>query len=260
MMQQTKHKQLGLSMISLFIAMAVGIFLIGGVIKIYANSKISFNTRNVVADVTEIQRFALDDMRRILVMVGREIRAIEDQSTATRPFPAVGPGGIVDGGAGSDEIAVRYRRGPSCGAYLNIPMSQPPATVRFFLNGTNLMCSVNGATSMLASNVYALKALYGVDTDDDGFADSYISASNVNLETTPSGSSSPWARVVSMRIGLMAGSITTLPREARPTVAELGAPPTVLGTIFNWPDNTRIYKVASTTLSLRNLNTVVTRK
>jgi type IV pilus assembly protein PilW len=291
MMQQSLYKQRGLSLISLFIAMAIGIFLVGGVVKIYANSKSSFNTRNAVADVAEIQRFAIDDMRRILVMAGRNITGTEDQSTTTATFPplGVGAGRIVDGGVGgSDTIAIRYRRGPSCGAYLNIPTTQPAAMVRFFVDGNNqLICELTNAggvavNTVVATNVFYLKALYGIDTDvanPDGYADTYETAAQVNARAAPPGSSSPWSRVVSIRVGILAGSVATLPRDARVTAAELslpgdppGTPPNVLGipTPAGWPLGwppevdgspliSRIYKVASTTVALRNLNPTIAR-
>jgi type IV pilus assembly protein PilW len=239
--------------------MAIGVFLIGGVVKIYANSKVSFNTRNAVADVTEIQRFALDDMRRIVVMAGRGLTGEEKQSTNTATFPLVGVGAgrIVEGGATGDTIAIRYRRGPSCGSYLNIPMTQPAAMVRFYVDGNDqLICELNNQASVLATNVYHLEALYGVDTDDNGYADNYINANAVDALSAPAGSSSPWSRVVAMQVGILAGSIGTLPREARPTPAEMGQE-AVLTANIPWPDNTRIYKGAGITVELRNLKTTI---
>ncbi len=272
MMPHAPYRQRGLSLISLMIAMAIGIFLLGGVIKIYANSKVSFNTRNVVADVTEVQRFALDDMRRIVSMAGRNITGIEEESATTRSFPPIVAGGIFDGNTTtSDIIAIRYRRGPSCGTYLNIPMSQPPATVRFFVDNNNqLICELNGTPTVLATNVYYLKALYGVDTDPSatdgggGFADKYLRAAEVEAEPIPEGSNTPWVKVVSMRIGIMVGSAGTLPPEARATAAELGPIPPVLTTTFAWPEAgplfSRLYKVASITVAMRNLNTTIVRQ
>ncbi len=255
MMQQIQQTQRGLSVISLMIAMAIGVFLVGGVVTIYVNSSASFRTRNVVSDVTEIQRFALDDMRRIVSMAGRDITGSEEDSPNSRTFPPMVSGGIEDGGAtGSDVIAIRYRRGPSCGAYLNIASGVAPATVRFLVSNNQLICELNTVSTVLASNVYALQALYGVDMNDDGFADNYMPASTLNSQAAPSGSSTPWSRVVSIRIGIVAGSLGTLPREAIPAAA---GTLNVLDAVFTEPNRTQLFKTASITVNLRNHNPIM---
>lgn len=274
-MRKSSHKQKGISLVSLMIAVAIGIFLIGVIINIYLDSKNSFNTRNVVAEVSENQRFALDDMRRILVMAGRDIRAIEDQFPNRRPFPAIAAGGIVDGGgAGSDTIAVRYRRGPSCGAYQNVAVGVRPSMVRFFIadnsgdgSADDLVCELTtfgaGAgttTRTLVSGVQMLKAIYGVDDDNDGYADRYLSPATINnpaMVSIPGGANTAWARVVSMRIALLAGSQSELPASVRKPTAENQS---VLGMSVLEPDTAHLYKVASTTLALRNLNAIVQRQ
>jgi type IV pilus assembly protein PilW len=270
--------QKGFSLLSLMIAVAIGMFLIGAVIKIYMDSKNSFNTRNVVAEVSENTRFALDDMRRILVMAGRGIRKIEDQFANRRPFPDINPGGIVDGGAGnSDTIAIRYRRGPSCGAYQDVALGQRPSLVRFFItdnsgdgSADDLVCELttyggggSTITRTLVSGVQMLKALYGVDDNADGYADRYLTPSQIGTASSPgipvpSGANTPWAKVVSIRIGLMTGSESTLPKSVadQATSGNLN----VLGLSISKPDTDRLYRVTTTTLALRNLNPVIQRQ
>ena len=276
-----------MSLVSLMVATAIGIFLIGAVIKIYLDSKNSFNTRTVVAEVSENLRFALDDMRRIIVMAGRDIRRQEDDTPNRRAFPPVttnagsaAPSGaeyIYDGGSDSDVIAIRYRRGPSCGAYQSVPdINTRPSMVRFLLadtdgdgNSDDLVCELTtynsgGAASTtrqtMVSGIQKLKALYGVDDNDDGYADRYLTASMVNdpsVVSIPGNASTPWVKVVSMRIGLVAGSESELPPGSR------GSTPgtlNVLGMAFNEPDTTHLYRVASSTLMLRNFNPTVQRQ
>ena len=276
-----------MSLISLMVATAIGIFLIGAVIKIYLDSKNSFNTRTVVAEVSENLRFALDDMRRILVMAGRDIRGTEDNIANRRAFPPVttnassasgnGAEYIYDGGSDSDIIAIRYRRGPSCGAYQAVPdIKTRPSMVRFLLADTDgdgdtddLVCelttynsggSASTTRQTMVSGIHMLKALYGVDDDDDGYADRYLTANMVNdasVVSTPSGASTPWARVVSMRIGLVSGSESELPHNVRGSQA---GTLNVLGVDFDEPDTSHLYRVASTTLLLRNFNPTVQRQ
>ncbi|WP_456445310.1 PilW family protein [Thiolapillus sp.] len=275
-----KQTQKGFSLMSLLVAVAIGLFLIGAVIKIYLDSKNSFSTRNVVAEVSENTRFALDDMRRILVMAGRGVRAIEDQFSNRRPFPEINASGIVDGGSsGSDTIAIRYRRGPSCGAYQNVSTSERPSMVRFYVtdnsgdgSADDLVCELTtysggGSTTVtrtLISGVQKLKALYGVDDDADGYADRYLTPSQIGTASSPvisvpPGANTPWAKVVSIRIGLMIGSESTLPASVGHQIPA-GGNLNVLGLSISKPDTDRLYRVTTTTLALRNLNPVIQRQ
>lgn len=295
-------RQKGISLLSLMIASAIGIFLTGAALKIYVDSKTTFNTRNVLAEVVENQRFALDDMRRILVMAGRDIRAVEDADPNNsfphlHTFPPVTEDAsaaiddraefIYDGNAGSpDVVAIRYRAGPSCGAYQNVPIKGKlqkrsngtiyrddktcrPTTVRFKVVNNNLVCEVksyytrnnatgqttciddNSAASLftpvLSSGIQTLKALYGVDDDNDGYASRYLTASEVTN----------WRDVVSLRIALVGGSESRLPASARkPDVESMN----VLGWYYDEPDTEHLYRATTATISLRNFNTTVQRQ
>lgn len=275
-MTHLNRTQTGFSLISLMIGMVIGLFLIGATFKIYNDSKNSFNTRNVIAEVSEDQRFALDDMRRILVMAGRGILSAEDDITNRRPFPNVASDGIVDGaGSGADTIAIRYRRGPSCGAYQNVGIGERPSMVRFFIadnSGDNsaddLVCELTTyssgtgttVTRTLVSGVQMLKALYGVDDNGDGYADRYLSPTAINdnsIVPIPTGANTPWAKVVAIRIALMSGSQSTLPAPVRETTA---GSLNVLGLSVSEPDTEHMFKVTSTTLAFRNLNPVIQRQ
>ncbi|HID46588.1 MAG TPA: hypothetical protein EYP34_12645 [Chromatiaceae bacterium] len=298
MTRNNPFNQSGFSLLSLMIAMAIGIFLIGAVMKIYLDSKQSFNARNVVAEVSENQRFALDDMRRILVMAGRDIREIEendannsnfhtfpDVSTNATTAAANGAEAIFDGGSNaSDIVAVRYRAGPSCGAYQNVPVEGKaqtrsngtpyrdnktcrPTTTTFKVIDNELVCESNryytrtaatGETTcltapstvrtVLVSGVELMKVLYGVDDNvEPGYASRYLTASEIT----------DWRRVVTLRFALLMGSESDLPRSMRKHTA---GTIDILGMEYNEPDTEHLYRVASATLSLRNFNTIVQRQ
>ncbi len=314
MLQRTPYIQRGISLVSLLVSMLIGIFLVGGVVKIYADSKNSFNTRNVVAEASEEQRFAIDEMRRIVVMVGRGLHEAEAGTPSNTPFPAIAAGGIVetsDGSsgilAGTDVIAVRYRHGPSCNTYQNVPYENTPqfmtnatqdpytdnktcspSQIRFFITDQDgdgarddLVCEqityytrnqTTGATDCnegttaypnppqittrtLVSNIHMMKVLYGVtDTSHlnlpsnvmHSYAERYLRASQVP----------DWRRVVSIRVALMAGSESSLPQPSRKSSP---AAQQILGFNFMEPDTARFYKVASSTIALRNLGLTVER-
>lgn len=277
--QQGKLHQAGVTLVSLLIAAAIGIFLIATVIKIYLDSKDSFRVRDLVAEVAENERFALEEMRRVLVMAGRKILAMEDLQPGRRPLPPVQTAasagtGIVDGGTDeSDVIAVRYRQGPSCGKYLQIETACRPAEIRFMIQDGKLICAQttyldtsgncsttpSTTTRTLISGAHRLKALYGVDDDADGFANRYLTASQIEDDTlvsAPSGGASPWSRVVSIRFALLLGSEGELPKDYQPDEQSLN----MLGLNVTPPDNTHLYKVVTSTLAFRNLNPIIQRQ
>ncbi|MCP4996047.1 MAG: prepilin-type cleavage/methylation domain-containing protein, partial [Gammaproteobacteria bacterium] len=63
----------GYTLLSLLIAMAIGIFITGVAGKVYVDSKMAFLARSAVAATNENGRFAIDDLRRTLVMAGRGV-------------------------------------------------------------------------------------------------------------------------------------------------------------------------------------------
>ncbi|MCP3670507.1 MAG: hypothetical protein GY814_08750 [Gammaproteobacteria bacterium] len=247
----------GYTILSLMIAMAIGIFITGVAGKVYIDSKMAFLMRSAVAAANENGRFAIEDLRRSLVMAGRGVGAGDDDLTAytattdngLRTFPMVGAAGIVDSDAisGSSVLAVRYATGPSCGGVI-----AASSTVRFLVNAdSELECEVNGVSQPIVSGIVQMRALYGVDTDTDGLANRYLTATEVEAGDF-------WPNVVSIRVGLIASSGEfELPLSHRPSAAETFD---LLGMDVTAPDTSHFFKSVTTTFSLRNLNTVVERQ
>ncbi|MCP4242803.1 MAG: hypothetical protein GY772_19795, partial [bacterium] len=171
-----------------------------------------------------------------------------------RTFPLVETGGhsattgIVDVDSdGSSIIAIRYAEGPSCGGTITAT-----STVRFFVNANSeLVCEVNGSAQPIVSGIVQMRALYGVDDDADGLANRYLTATTVQTEGR-------WPNVVAIRVGLIAGSGEfELPGSYRSASAGSF---NLLGMAVTAPDATHFFKSLTTTISLRNLNTVVERQ
>jgi type IV pilus assembly protein PilW len=277
-MNTPKRHQTGFSIISLMIASAIGIFIIGGAAKVYLDSKNTFNARSAIAATTENYRFALQDMRRTLVMAGRGISPSDDGIDAytdgngdngIRTFPAVGTSGIVSGDTASGSpwspnpedssiVAVRYASGPApCGLADNVlGTGNATITVRFLVNTEgNLICQVFQAgvelvAQPIVSGVAQMRVLYGLDSEPeipDGVAERYLTAKEIG--------DSEWPAVVSIRIGLVvhSGDDVELPNNFRPSEPETLD---LLGATYTAPDTNHVYKSASTTISLRNLHHV----
>jgi type IV pilus assembly protein PilW len=274
---RANHRQAGFSLLSLLIASAIGLFLIGGAGKIYLDSKNAFTARSAVAAVAESSRFALQDLRRYLVMAGRGIGENVDDPDAyagadnfLRTFPAVDvdhsvaaatTGIINEDSSGNSVVAVRYAAGPSPCGEEGGPIGTTH-TVRFYRSDDGeLMCqsieTVGGALDTanmyerpLMSGVVSMRVLYGVDTDigsaEDQIANQYLTATEVE-------NAGLWISVVSIRIGMVISSDTAeLPYAYQPDVPDqLG----LLGMDVDATDTSHAYKASSTTISLRNLNT-----
>ncbi|MCP4996877.1 MAG: hypothetical protein GY934_24340 [Gammaproteobacteria bacterium] len=267
-MKSLSRSENGFTIVEMLIATLIGIFIIAGAGKIYMDSKTTFMTRDTVAAATESARFAIQDLRRTLVMAGRGVTEDVDDATVytvadnnLRTFPAVSADGsnasAVDGivdidNNGSSAIAIRYAIGPApCGIGGTIVVN---TTVRFFVNdNSELVCEVVGGLSQpLVSGVAQMRALYGVDRNADGYANAYWTASQVQ-------SSGLWHNVVSMRIGMVVNSGNVeLPRASR--LATGSETLSLLGSDYGVADNALFYKTVSTTFFLRNLHTAVSRQ
>ncbi len=239
-MRRIKYAQ-GFSLISLMVASAIGMFIIAVIIQSYVSSKMAFEARTAVSATAENGRFALADMRRTLIMTGRDI------SASKSAFAAVEDGGIEDGGTtDSDIIGVYYALGPSCGGAIS-----RSTLIRFKVVDTVLQCEVDGTDYPLVSGIQLMRVLYGVDDDNDGFANRYLKASVVESEGA-------WDSVSTVRVGLVVSSDTqTLPSSLQAASAQSL---NVLGQTFTAPDTSHVYRSVETTISLRNLNTIVQRQ
>ncbi|MET0068207.1 MAG: PilW family protein [Candidatus Thiodiazotropha sp.] len=260
-----RNHQAGFSIISLMIASAIGIFLIGGAAKVYVDSKNSFTVRSSFAAATENYRFAFQDMRRVLVMAGRSILPSNDDMTSystsdngLRTFPGLGADGILDADAnGSSRVAVRYASGPApCGMAGTLGGDVVDTiTAMFYVDADkNLVCEVpeENYSQPLVSGIERMRALYGVDTDGDGVANQYLTASLVD-------SSALWVNVVAIRIGIVTspGDDRELPYNYRPSSP---TPMDVLGDTFTPTDTEIPYKAANVTIQFRNLHQAINRQ
>ncbi len=264
-MTVNKTHQAGFSILSLMIASAIGIFLIGGAAKVYVDSKNSFTVRSSFAAATENYRFAFQDLRRVLVMAGRSILPSNDDiasysvlDNGLRTFPEIGVDGILDADTnGSSRVAVRYASGPApCGmaGTLGGDVADTITAIFHVDADKNLVCEVpeQNYSQPLVSGVERMRALYGVDTDGDGIANQYLTASLVD-------SSSLWVNVVAIRIGIVTspGDGQQLPYNYRPSAP---TPLDMLGDPFIPLDLEVPYKAANITIQLRNLNQNINRQ
>lgn len=263
----TRNK--GFSLVSLMVASTIGIFLISVVMKVYIDSKNSFNFRTSVASAHENARFAIQDLQRTLTMAGRGVDAGDDSpesyrrnDNGKRTFPVVednGSGstssiaGIVDVDAlGASIIAIRQVEGPApCGSPGTISAT---TKIRFYINSNKELVCDAGAAIPIISGIIKMRALYGVETDTgtsaDGMANVFLTAAEVE-------SQKKWANVVSIRIGLIVSSDQPIPTAFRPDNIETKD---LLGDVVALPDKDHFFKSVNTTIAFRNLHASVKRQ
>ncbi|MFW2438870.1 MAG: PilW family protein [Arenicellales bacterium] len=246
----------GQTLTSLMIGMTIAIFIMAVAGKVYLQSKNTFTVRAALSSVNENGRFAIHELRRTLSMAGMGINAREAAHRETSAIVAAGRSGTVEGGGlKSDAIAVRYRQGTTCSHYIDLAKSSAPATVNLMVSDNQLMCRLDdGRSQPLVSGIKLMKILFGFDDNNDGYANRYLTAKEVHKIDTTARQTTAWQRIVSFHIGLLVfSSDYNLPLDRRPrTASSLQLPG------FDYTVNAGdkyLYKVFSTTIYLRNMNT-----
>lgn len=275
--------QSGLTLVEIMIAMAIGVFLLAGLIQILMNTKQSFNVQDAVARLEENNRFALDTLSKNIRMSGYKANPWQNDTLA---FPNTTaslfnnkPGQVisgVDGGTQSDQINIQYF-GSSGDRMLDCAGKSVEKDQRvelsFSLNGSDLKCistiyrppaSNIVADEVIAENIVNMQIIYGEDSTSDGTANKYINASSV----------SNWNNIYSLKIGLVVSSdadsytnltskvlsfpdISDNPMNAMFDIDNDGAPELFKSNGSSDFDtqtalDRRLYKVYTTTIALRN--------
>ncbi|ADC63918.1 PilW family protein [Allochromatium vinosum] len=264
-----------MSLISLLIGATIGILLTGAAGKVYLDSRIAFSANEVVAATMENGRFAIDDLRRTLMMTGRLLRA-DNLPFGDPDDPGKAKLQLLDDqdpGA-SDKIVVFYGSNTGCddsdtdanrcqldclGNQINKNNTTPyRARIEFHLSGSReLRCSVDGGQpEPLASGIETFQVLYGWDTDGDRYPNLYVNAT----EAAANGLWSPKGRIVALRIGVLASSADmTLPQAARTEGEKAFDVLDVKYTVSPPSGSSKLdkyYRVYTSTISLRNLEAV----
>jgi type IV pilus assembly protein PilW len=160
-------------------------------------------------------------------------RAADNANTLTRPASG-SPGNVNPGG---NDFSHAYGPGAEIYVlsasiyYVGLGAGGEPGLFRRWFPQGGI-----GTTQELIGGVESLQILYGEDTNADSVADLYVAADGVG----------DWARIVSMKVGLLMRT----PGDAR---ADLDATTYgVLGTTIDPLDQRRVRRVVTSTIALRN--------
>ena len=242
-------RQRGFNLVSLMLATVLGMLLTAAMVKVYLDSKAGAVFHEALSAANENGRFAIDDMRRLLVMAGRDVSLTTDVFGAYNTTTGVRDG--TPATHSSAVVEVRYEQGLTCNGGDISGEANP--SVRFFAERSDttgereLYCRTgNGNKQPLVTGIEYMEALYGIDTDSDGYANRYLSAAAT--ETADA-----WDHVIALRIALVAssGELSAYVRDEHANrTFEVGA------ATYTSDASRKPLRAMGTTLSLRNLNAV----
>lgn len=215
-------RQAGYSMIELIIAIAIAIFLIGGVMIVEQSMHNSYSDQNGLSQIEDTERFTMTMLSEITQAAGyypdpakiTAATALPQDNTnapnATNDALSFQPLQLVDGVAGTttvngatvgnDTLAVRYMTDSGDGISMcdgsTNTSGGPVAWVNYFYvesdaTGSYLYCVVQNETNngawgtpvQLASNVQAMQIWYGLSTTGGSSVDTYVPAADMATST-----------------------------------------------------------------------------
>lgn len=198
-----RSRSRGFSLVELMIASVVGLFLIGALVVVYANTQRSYVMEDALVQLQDGERLALTMLNATVALSGYFVNATTETTTSVFTSTVVnlnggttatfGAGQFVTGsgsgagtGATSDTLSVRYQTASgdpllNCNGGTNTTGANTIYVNTFSISAANeLQCAVGTAAPVaLASNVGKMSVLYGVDTGNNGVIDSYLPSTAV---------------------------------------------------------------------------------
>ena len=227
--------QSGYTLVELMVALAIALFLLGGLFTIVQGTRTTFGNQNQLAQLQDNERLAMTLVTDVIQAAGY----FPDPTinTAAGSLPPVGPfqagqaiAGQRNATAPEDSITVRYTTNPNDGMINCTGTSNTTGAPAQYMNtfsitntGPNnspqLLCtlSVNGvanAPAALVNGVQNLQIWYGVKRDftvDNDNVDTYLRADQM--------SNADWGNLTAVRV------ILTF---SNPLAGQPGQPPTVV--------------------------------
>lgn len=233
--------QLGMNLVELMIALVIGLAVLAGLGQVFVSGQQSYSLQDRMGALQENGRYALFFLQRDIRNAGLPKGEFDgyDPADVNAPEPFQRARTLDGGGNASDQIAMMYRAaaaGTNCLGN-NIIAGEMVATV-YSINVdattgvSRLMCSATngGAAGALTTGAFAaaqpivdgienMQILYGIDANDDGYADSYV----------PASAAMDRRRVAAVRVAILASSMTPVtgdtPSDNTRTFVLLDAPP-----------------------------------
>jgi len=216
MAKAMNRSQRGFTLVELMVAMLIGLFVVGGVTKIFMDSRMTDRLRGGMSEVANNARIGMGILAADIARAGFTESPLQDIATFLTATD--------QDATGSDQIVVSYESDRDCLGNATPVATPRVAENRYFLqlqdgstdpadehpssksvpdaNLWQLYCEGNGSPGNpqpLLSGIESMQFLYGVDSDSDGVADSFDTADYVTSQDA-------WKQVVAVRIGLLSYS------------------------------------------------------
>lgn len=275
-----RHRQLGLSLVELMVALVLGLILMFGIIQVFFASKQTYITNEAMARLQENGRFALEFMSRSARLAGY----IEPIYIGDKPLPLVrilctGLAAIptelcTSNGAGNASDSISFIMQPTVvdGVRRDCAGNQITGATAAIINNSliinqfSIIPAAGGNPAALGCRAYnittstwvagtglqrlvdgvdSIQVLYGVNTGADArSANQYVSADRVGLNLAD------WQNVRAVRISALANSvITTDATPATRQFALLDAAPLTAADLGN---DRRSRQIFTTTIQFKN--------
>lgn len=269
-------RQSGLTMMELLIAMALGVILLLVVIMMYSSAKQSYRLQDGLTRVQEDGRVAIH-------MISDEVRQAGFRAPVwNTPMAGYAPltqGSIEGGEGGNDTLQLMYMDHENCSGAANVAIdpetTEPRAdykritlsvdagalqmTCEFGADPNNLTTEI--ANQSVVTGVESFQVLYGIDTDfpPDFSINAWTTADTFNPRTSVCVQSQYLCEVegllgaigngipAALKVGLLIASPDTAGSESGNLSFQ------ILDVSMNAPDDQRLRKAFTSTITLRNL-------
>jgi type IV pilus assembly protein PilW len=218
-MNTFRRLQKGFSLVELMVAMAVAVFLIGGVLTMLGNTRNTYTTQSKLAQLQDDQRLAMTLITDVVQAAGYYPDPIGMDPAVQFPATTItaagqtitfGTDGQAIAGAANattagDIVTVRYETNGTLANDNVVDCTGNISTVNSVLTNTfsldannNLLCTVNtNAPVQLVSGVTNLQIWYGLKTNftvDDNQVDTYVPTADMQT--------ADWPAIISLRVKL----------------------------------------------------------
>ena len=188
------HRQRGLSLIELMVAILIALFLIGGIIVVEQGVNLSYSQQNGLSQLQDEERFAMSVLTSVIGTAGYfpnpTLNNLVTALPASAPNFAAGQAIYAPNTAAAaphDSIYVRYMTAVGDGINLcdgtaagNVVYTSYLALVADPNGGYDLDCTLNGNPAVtLVNGLTDMQILYGVATGGDNNVTEYLNAAQV---------------------------------------------------------------------------------
>jgi type IV pilus assembly protein PilW len=202
-----KHRQKGLTLIEMAIAMTVGMFLVLGVATMMSGTRATLTAQTDLAQLQDSERLAMTVLTDVVQAAGYypnpKFYSSSDLVIAS-PFAAIGQGVYgTSTTSGPDTLYIRYETATGDGTLNCLGGQNNTGAALIYVNAFSLsaqgelQCNLNGAVTpvVLVSGLQNMVVWYGVNTGtavDPTRVDRYLKATQVT----------DWTKVCSVKVQL----------------------------------------------------------